>query len=140
METIREQILKALALRLAPLANGDVLRCQAAVDDFPAVSLWDIDEGAQRAQFGITDANVDLVVEYIKHTDDEPPSPIANSMIGDLIKAVIGTDASLGGLANSITYSGSAVDYPEAGDDLIAVRFAFQVSYQFTAGDPFTKP
>lgn len=134
-DTRRERIVEAFAQKMS------ATRC-AVLDgdsDLPARAFWDNQEEAELTQYNSTRITLPIPVEYLAKVDSSTyanHSKQANAMLGELITDALSGDRSLGGLCQSIRYRSSEFDYPEAGEQEIAVAAVFEIVYEIVSGDP----
>lgn len=138
--TKRNQILNALLLRLLPINTAATRNHVRLLDSkLPALTLWDDTESSQPAKYGKQSHRLAVhvvIADYL--LPDANPSEVGNELLGQLIKAVIGTDPSLSGLAESVRHQSNQISYPEAGGDwIIGVEIIFEVAYETVLGDPY---
>lgn len=138
--TKRDQILDALLLRLKTVNSKAVRNHIRLLDEgLPALSVWDESEADSGKKYGKQSLRLIVNVAYADYLPPSSnPSKIGNAMLGKLIAAAIGTDSSLGGLAESVRYQSSQIDYPEAGGDwIIAVDMSLEINYEIVLGNPY---
>lgn len=136
MEPIREQIIKALSLRL------NAQRANSVIEDLPAVSIWDgSDSEIEQTPYGSVSVTSPLTVETVHqaNADYTQWSTQANKVLAELIAQSTGTDRTLGGLCEDIRYTGSTIYYPEEGSDIIGVDLVLEVRWTHAIGDPYSK-
>ena len=143
--SIREQVIAAVQSRLARLvASGECLRCQPYSDENEFIAVWDLDEDAESGPYNSAVMTLPLAVVYsLRYTADDFPAKL-NDMLANVIKQVylndsVEHDDELGGLAQSINYSGSVMKYPQSGSEFISVQVVLDVVYSTVKGDPFTQ-
>ncbi len=61
----------------------------------------------------------------------------ANALLAYLISTALGTDPTLGGLAEDLTYTGGATLFSETGSVLIGAVARFDLTYRHVAGSPY---
>lgn len=149
-DTIREQILTALKARLESITvtngyntdSGDnVFRVQPIVnaEDLPALTITDEAEQV-RLQYGAHNATLRVIVSAIDKRDEVyGGSEMANLLLGDVIKCVIGGDRTYGGLAVSTEYTQSQPTFPESGGEVTVIGVEFDIVYEFNLGDPYNQ-
>lgn len=133
-DSIREQIVQAFATRIGAtramqLDNNSEL---------PARAVWDSSETAERLQYGRLGVTLTLNVGYLDNVDRAVnPSKQGNVMLATLLNDALNNDPTLGGLCSQINYSDSVIDFPEPGQDQIAVLIVFEIVYDIDSTDPF---
>lgn len=137
MQTIREQIVAALALRLgAQRANSSI-----DVSVLPVRCLWDSNDGnVERDSYGQMSVTMTLTLETIHQAAADPTtwSAQGNAILGTLIADATGSDPTLGGLCDDVLYDGGTIYYPDSGSDIIGCDINLSVRYRFDAGNPYT--
>ena len=69
---------------------------------------------------------------------DVTSSKKGNGMLAQLLEDALNQDPTMGGLTESINYSDSTMDYPEPGQDVMAVLASFEIVYQTDSISPYT--
>lgn len=136
MTPIREQIISALAQQL----NAE--RANTIIEELPARSVWDGSDGlVERNAYGGMDVTTEVTVETVHQADRDfrQWSTQGNAILAQLIAEATGTDRTLGGLANDVSYTGGTIYYPEEGSDIIGVDLVLAVRWSHRIGDPYTK-
>lgn len=130
----RERILTALAARLGALRNP-------YPNDYDAVPMTTLLEGEET----VTDRDYDdaiitlpVVVEGIdRYGESEERTTAANALLARLIAATVGNDKTLGGLCETIRYTGGSTLFSDAGSELIGIVARFDLIYRHSAGSPY---
>lgn len=144
MDTIREQVVKAIVARLDGLTEGDILRREQYEDEDEFVCVWDGEHQTEKTKYGTSHHTMQVVVEYLRNDAAQPYSAAANAMYGDVLKAVY-TDATntpdptFGGLAISMIETGTLILTPDAGMKIIGCSVTLEVVFETANGDPFTQ-
>ena len=136
--TVRELILQEFVTRITPLGINPVGRAEPSLEesDEPLYTVHDgVEERHENQSYGTTRVNLIVTVEL--GMSSLTPSPSINEQLGDVIKAVIGTDSTFAGLANNITYAGSSPTYRVDGSVYSGIQCLFNVDYSYPIGDPF---
>lgn len=134
METIRERILAALAVRLG------AQRANSHIDSLPARSLWDSsDASAERNNYGQMEIITTVTLETVHQANADPQqwSVQGNAILGQLIADATGGDVTLGGLCDDIVYTGGTIYYPDDGSDILGCDINLSVTYRFDVGNPY---
>lgn len=146
-DTIREQIIAAIAVKLADVrtANGYNTECgqnvqraakQIDPDDLPAVVMFPGHENVTR-QYGVNTHVMPLRLEGLKDFGSSNASVAAEAVLGDLIKVMFRPTS----LAEDVKYvSGGVEEYPDPGEKVVGVPAVFEVTYKTVAGDPYSQP
>jgi hypothetical protein len=140
-DTVREGIIKAIIARAATLSPLAVLRCArpniTGGVTTRSVSVWDDAENVTSDEpYGDVMMRMEIRVDMAANAD--APSVAANAALGECVAAVIGTDLTLGGLAQSVQYLGAQPEYDSDGAREWSMRVTFSVDYGYPHGDPFT--
>ena len=141
---IWEQVVDAFARRAARYFDRNAIsfvrarRTSGVVAD---VCLWaplteDVDFNYKK-----TAETVNVVMEYRQQIEDLAlQEQQANDMKAKLYYAAIDkTDLTLDGLARSVQYAGSEIEYPQPGSGIIGVTVVIAIRYQFNSDDPYTQ-
>jgi len=135
-DSIREQIIEAFATRISA---GRAIQLDGS-SDLPARALWDSSESAERMNYGklrmTTEMNVGFMDNVNRSIDN---SKQGNAMLADLLEDALNNDPTLGGLCSQINYSDSVIDYPEPGQNQIALLAVFQIVYETDNTSPFSQ-
>lgn len=138
-DSIREQVVQAFATRINAART---LQLDSSTN-LPARAVWDTTESAERLQYGKLRMSLDLNVGFMAKVDrGDPTAPISkqgNAMLAELLEDALNNDPTLGGLCSQINYSDSVIDYPEPGQDEIAVLAVFQIVYETDSASPYSK-
>lgn len=135
-DTIREQIIQAVATRLGPGT-----RRAPYIADYqqaPLTGVIDDEDAIDPKEFTQVSALMSLRVEQVDFYGTTDRSVKANQMLGNIIAAVTSTDRTLGGLADYIRYFSGRTFYPDEQSQYVGVSVTFEVSYRFDLGDPTT--
>lgn len=137
-DTIREQILTALATRVA--AERAPLYERLVEDTvLPVTALSAGTDGVERIEYGATHVVMTVTAERVDRLPaGVNPSSHANALLGALISAATGTDRTLGGLCEDLQYAAGSELPRESGSELAGASATFSVRYAFAIGDPFT--
>ncbi|MCK7542970.1 hypothetical protein MLC59_02140 [Marinobacter bryozoorum] len=132
--SIREQVVQAFANRISA---GRTIQLDGNAD-LPARAVWDFSESADRTSYGALSLTLGLSVGYMAEFDRaKGASQQANEMLAALLEDALNNDPTLGGLAQSINYSDSTIDYPEPGQNEIAILASFEIVYETSATSPY---
>ena len=135
-DSIREQVVAAFATRI----SADRALQLDGNSQLPARSVWDFSEEAERTTYGTLNLSLGLSVGAMELFDrTKGASKQANEMLANLLEDALNDDPTLGGLADRINYVESTVDYPQPGQDEIAILASFEIAYQTQATTPFTQ-
>lgn len=136
-DSIREQIVEAFATRINATRSMQL----DGSSDLPARAVWDTTESAERLNYGKLRVSLDLNVGYMDNVDRSdqtiPVSVQGNTMLAELLNDALSTDPTLNGLCTQINYAESVIDYPEPGQDQIAVLAVFQIVYEIDNASPY---
>ena len=133
-DSIREQCVAAFATRLGAVRYGR---------DVP-LALFDGDpETAEdpNPRYRIVRSTIVARVEYTESIDVTALatwSQTANAKLAELIATATGTDLTLGGVAETIRYTGAEFGAREGGGLQLGLNITFEIQYAFQAGDPYT--
>jgi hypothetical protein len=83
-----------------------------------------------------TEMNVGFMDNVNRSIDN---SKQGNAMLADLLEDALNNDPTLGGLCSQINYSDSVIDYPEPGQNQIAILAVFQIVYETDNTSPFSQ-
>lgn len=149
MDTIAKQNIDAIKTRLQAIlvAGGFNTNAGAQVyvgrrsfdenDTLPAVTVFD--NGEQSEEIGSKRVRNELVVSVEGFAAPSGDSLTATSdLVGDIKKAVLLDDVSLGGLAQYLGYRGYSAQPPRDGGTISSVLVNFSVVYDERYGDPYT--
>jgi|GEM_PF-4853871 len=141
-DSIRESILKALEARaqvLLPVATRD--RTSVPEAALPRLVLTDgIERKAEPSSYGEQTFLLSVSVDYADAViDGLSPSTQANDRLAQLTKALIGTDPTLGGLAELVDLEGNLIVYPPQGETALGIKAEFSVRYRTRLGDPYSQ-
>jgi len=135
-DSIREQIVEAFATRISA---GRAVQLDGS-SELPARAVWDASESAERLQYGRLRVTLDLNVGFMDNVNRSiNQSAQGNTMLAELINDALSSDPTLGGLCEQINYADSVIDYPEPGQDQIAVLAVFQIVYEIDNASPYTQ-
>lgn len=154
-DTIREQIIQAIAAKLALVrtASGYATDCGALVlrersrldpeaAEIPAFVIWPGPETVVQ-QYGKNLCAMTVNVDAHVSLAGSEASVLKERMLGDLIKSMTNpalTPDTTGGLANQVLYTGGGGGATaEAGDETIGITTAFSIKYQTKIGDPYNQ-
>lgn len=143
MDTIREQVVKAIIARLQPLTANPVLRREQYDDEDEFINVWDGEHTSEKVQFGRTRYTMTVTIEFIKSDAARPYAEAANAMYGDIIQAIFQDggqpEPTLGGLAESMTETSALTLTPDAGLKVIGGAVSIDVIFETLNGDPFSQ-
>ena len=149
-DSIREQILQALAARLATIttANGyDVniktverARRLFVISELPACGIFDTTE-LLTPHYNAYSNVVAISVELHSDAVAENRSMHANKLLASLKKGVMSGDDTFGGIAERTIITETTINYPQDDDEsLVSVSVIYSVTYEEVAGDPYNNP
>ena len=135
-DSIREQIVEAFAQRIGASRSDHV----SADGKLPVRNVWDLDESAEKLTMGRRRMTLVIGVGVM----DRAPKGVsssqkANTMLAELLADAITQDATLGDLAEQISYTGSLPSYPQPGQDVVALECSFEIQYQTKHTTPYEK-
>lgn len=133
MDSIREKAIQAFADRISA---GRCLQLDGN-SELPARAVWDTTESAEATSYGKREVTVDLNVGFMAQADWQALSKQGNAMLAELIDDAMSQDPTLGGLCKRINYSDSVIDYPEPGQNEIAVLAVFELVYETDNASPY---
>lgn len=141
MDSRRELIMQELlrrARRYIATASRDPVRVPS--ESLPRLVIQDQQESIAAPTYKRHDLQMSVVVELTDQVDlrTQTVSVIGNRHLAFVIQNLIDTDTSLGGLAQSIEYQQSTIDYQDGSDPMIRITALFNVRYAYPLGDPFT--
>lgn len=144
MDTIREQVVKAIVARLDGLTAVDILRRETYEDEDAFVCVWDGEHDTEKTKYRTAQHTMPVVVEFIKSDALKPYASSANAMYGQVVQALFNdgagnSDSTLGGLAKSITEVNTMILTPVAGLKVIGCSVTIDVVFETANGDPFTQ-
>ncbi len=132
--SIREQVVQAFADRISA---GRAIQLDGN-SDLPARAVWDFSESADRTGYGALSMSLALSVGCMAEFDrTKGASKQANEMLAALMEDALNNDPTLGGLAQQINYADSTIDYPEPGQNEIAILASFEIVYETSATSPY---
>lgn len=135
-DSIREQIVEAFATRIGAKRSEQL----DGASELPARSVWDFTESADKTGYGTLRMTLGLSVGYMDQLDRAlGASKQANTMLAALLEDALNNDPSLGGLAETISYLESTIDYPEPGQNEIAILANFEIVYETSNTTPYSK-
>lgn len=135
-DSIREQIVTAFATRISATRAQQL----DGHSELPARAVWDFSESAERTKYGTLQMTLGLSVGYMDKVDRNlNQSTQGNNMLAALLEDALNNDPALGGLASSINYLESTVDYPEPGQDEIAILATFEIVYETSSTSPYSQ-
>ena len=137
MNTIREQILQALATRTGATR---VLE-QYDSRDLPITVLVEGEDAAADTPYGMTAVTMPVTIARaipLTGTKDDTWYSASNEALGELIVEIYAGGDTLGGLCQGLDYAGGSVELLTDGADGAAVQASLTVRYQFRHGDPFS--
>lgn len=134
-DSIREQVVATFANRI----KAERARQLDGYSDLPARAVWDFSEEAERTKYGTLNITLTLSVGFMDTFDRSlGASKQGNLMLAELLEDALNDDPTMSGLANSINYMESTVDYPEPGQDEIAILATFEIVYETSATSPYS--
>ena len=139
--TIRDQILDAMLTRMLTVDAGakrGFLRL--AENELQGLCLWDGAESGIKTKYGKQACMLQVNVEIADRLEvADEATKVGNELLGQVIKAMISTNTTLGGLAKSVVYENSLINYPQTGSGwIVGVNIIFSVEYETTLGNPYT--
>lgn len=130
----RELAIAALATRLSATRNP-------YPQDYDATPFYALIEGEETVlsrDYNDVLVVASLTVEAINRYDEDASRPTAaNALLAYLISTALGTDPTLGGLAEDLTYTGGATLFSDTGSVLIGAVARFDLTYRHVAGSPY---
>lgn len=130
----REQILAMLALRLGALRNP----YPSDYEDAPMTTLLEGEETVTDRDYDDAILTLPVVVEGIdRYAEGEERTAAANALLARIIVMVYGSDKTLGGLCETIRYTGGSTLFSDVGSELIGIVARFDIFYRHTAGSPY---
>lgn len=144
MDTIREQIVKAIVARLEGLTTVPVLRRETYEDEDAFVCVWDGEQDTEKTKYRSNRHTMPVVIEYLKSDAAKPYASSANAMYGEVVQALFDDgsgnhDSTLGGLANSLTEVNAMILTPVAGLKVIGCSITVDVVFDTANGNPFSQ-
>jgi hypothetical protein len=101
-------------------------------------ALWDEGEEAGAQLYGAQEILLTVhVATAWKLCEQDNTSESAGAVVGELHAALLAGDRTLNGLAQSMSYSGSSIEYPGPGERVAGVRYTLDVRYKTPVGNPF---
>ncbi|NIC05263.1 hypothetical protein [Billgrantia bachuensis] len=134
----RELIFQALADKLG------AHRARADIDkrDLPARVLWSGEDGqVERDQYGAVSVTTgaSLIAQHPADADSDKWDAQGNAILAQVIADATAADRTLGGLAEDLTYTATAILYPDTGSSIITVGVDLAVRWTHPVGNPFTE-
>lgn len=134
-DSLREQIVQAFSQRLEAERSEQL----SSDDKLPARCLWDMDESAERLAYGKLRMTLSVGVGVMDRVPrSTTSSEKGNQMLAQLLEDALNQDPTMGGLTQQINYTDSTRDYPEPGQDIIAVLANFEIVYETDSTSPYT--
>ena len=132
----REAIFAALATALG------AHRARADIDqrDLPARVLWSGEDGdVERTRYGevTLTTGATLIAQHPADADPDKWDAQGNEIMAALIADATGGDRTLGGLADDVTYTTTAILYPDAGSTIITVGVDLAIRWRHPLGNPY---
>jgi len=132
----REAIFAALATALG------AHRARADIDqrDLPARVLWSGEDGdVERNRYGEVSltTGATLIAQHPADADPDQWDAQGNTIMAGLIADATGGDRTLGGLADDVTYTTTAILYPDAGSTIITVGVDLAIRWRHPLGNPY---
>lgn len=135
-DSIREQAVAAFATRISATR---ALQLDGS-SDLPARACWDFSESAEKTTYGKLRISVEVNVGFMDKFDRvKGASQQGNEMLAALINDALSQDPTLGGLVQTINYTESTIDYPQPGQDEIAVLATFELVYETDNASPYSQ-
>lgn len=132
----RELAIAALATRLNAARNPYPQDYDSDVSPFCA--LIEGEETVLSRDYNDVLVVASLTVEAIdKYAEDASRTTAANTLLAYVISTALGTDQTLGGLAEDLTYTGGATLFSDTGSVLIGAVARFDLTYRHVAGSPY---
>lgn len=149
-DSIREKVVQAIVTNLQKIkvASGyktnaglSVERATPAFDEsaLPSIGVWDTSVSATAA-FGVVTNALTVVIDAVGDCGQINPSVYVGMLSSDVQKVMLGTDRTLGGLAEGVQYSGDEAIWPDPGSSICGVQARYTVKYNTKIGDPYTSP
>tara|TARA_Y100001933_G_scaffold133210_1_gene132690 strand:- start:4866 stop:5300 length:435 start_codon:yes stop_codon:yes gene_type:complete len=144
VDTIREQVVKAIVARLDGLTAVDVLRRETYADEDEFVCVWDGEHDTEKTRYRTNQHTMPVVVEFLKADAVKPYAVAANAMYGQVMQALFNDssgnpETTLGGLAESMTEVNAMVLTPVSGLKVIGCSVTIDVVFKTANGDPFSQ-
>lgn len=143
MDTIREQIVKAIVARLDGLTAVDVLRRETYSDEDEFVCVWDGEHDTEKTRYRTSQHTMPVTVEFLKANATRPYAVAANAMYGEVASALFndasGPDLTLGGLAKSMYETSALILTPVSGLKVVGCSLTVDVIFETANGDPFSQ-
>jgi len=143
VDTIREQVIKAIIARLQPLTTFPVLRREQYEDEAEFINVWDGDQESEKTKYGTTLHTLEITVEFLKSDAAKPYPESADKMYGELVSAIFNNagepDPTLGGLTASMTEASAIILTPDAGLKIIGCGLKVDVVFETQNGNPYSQ-
>lgn len=134
----RELILDALATKVgARRADREI-----NLADLPASVLWDgedtnIATDTVYGEVAVT-TSAGLIAQHVAAADYATWSTQGQEILAQAIADATGGDNTLGGLCDGITYTATAVMYPDEGSAIITIGLDLAITWRHPIGNPYT--
>lgn len=134
-DSIREQVVEAFSQRINA-GRSDQLSSE---DPLPARVVWDTNETAERLAYGKLRMTLTLGVGVLDRVPrNTVTSKHGNVVLAALLEDALNQDPTMGGLTEQINYTDSTMDFPEPGQDVMAVLASFEIVYLTDSISPYT--
>ncbi|MGM0703884.1 MAG: hypothetical protein ACQEUG_16000 [Pseudomonadota bacterium] len=132
----REAIFEALANKLG------AHRARSDIDhrDLPARVLWSGEDGeVERNRYGeiSVTTGVSLIAQHPAEANPDEWDAQGNAIMAELIADATGGDRTLGDLADDVTYTATAILYPDAGSNIITIGVDLAIRWRHPVGNPY---
>lgn len=134
-DSIREQVVQAFATRISAKRAEQISR----EDALPVRALWDFNETTERMSYGKNRMTLTISVGVMDRLPTgENASQRANAVLAELLEDALNADPTMGGLCQRLTYTDSTIDFPQPGQDVLAVLTEFEIVYETDTTSPYT--
>lgn len=132
----REAIFAALATAM----NAHRARADIDKRDLPARVLWSgEDADVQRDSYGAVNvtSGASLIAQHPATANPDDWDAQGNDIMAGIIADATCGDRTLGGLADDVTYTTTAILYPDAGSAIITVGVDLNIRWSHPPGNPY---
>lgn len=141
-DSVRERLLAAIVTA----SGGEYGEYIAVDDELPLTVVADGDDAATTSQYGITSCVMPVTLARAEKAingsatsaDKAARRTQAHAALAGLIRTMF-LDATFGGLAEKLDYTGGGIQTEGAGG-VLSVQAYFSVTYQHLAGNPLALP
>jgi hypothetical protein len=107
-----------------------------SVEELPGVVVTpSVESGARK--YGVDVINREVTISLVCLVGDHNPLDLSEMLLGELKTQIPGSDPTLGGMAQDMTYSGGGVtDYPERDEQGLSVYATFDIEYHTEINNP----